>query len=57
MDGAKVSDALLKRASALRDQANTDDANNANGAFDIAEFVIDDFNYRQRILNDALRLE
>ena len=56
-DGAKVSDALLKRAKLLRDQAAVDDANTSDGsgAFDVAEMVFDNFGYRQRILNTALR--
>lgn len=53
-DGRAVSDALLKRAAALRKQA--DDADMAaGGAFDVAEMVFDDFSWRERLVNQALR--
>jgi hypothetical protein len=53
-DGAKVSDALLKRAALLRAQANDDDVA-SDGAFDIAEMVVDTFTYRQHWWNGMLR--
>lgn len=52
-DGRAVSDALLKRAEALRKQA--DDADAVGGAFDIAEMVFDDFSWRERWINQTLR--
>lgn len=48
-DGAKVSDALLKRAAALRAQEDS------TGAFDIAEMVVNDFSERERLYNEILR--
>jgi len=51
-DGAKVSDALLKRAAKLREQAEDDDT---GAAFDWAELVYDDFGARERIIGEALR--
>lgn len=48
-DGAKVSDALLKRAAALRAQEDS------TGAFDIAELVVNDFSERERLYNEILR--
>jgi hypothetical protein len=53
-DGAKVSDALLKRADRLREQAASvgelDDA-----GFEIAELVVDPFTERERVWKEALR--
>ena len=51
-DGAKLSDALLKRAAKLREQAEADDT---GAAFDWAELVYDDFSARERIIDEALR--
>jgi len=51
-DGARVADALLKRAVLLREQAA---ANIAGGPFDWAEMVVTDFNARERVYNEALR--
>ena len=51
-DGAKTSDALLKRAKLLRAQAEDDDTSGA--AFDFAELVYDDFSAREQIINEAL---
>jgi len=48
-DGAKVSDALLARAAGLRAAAAAD------GSFDWGEMVVDDFSYRERLYNQALR--
>ena len=53
-DGAKVSDALLKRAQGLRDQADTEDESGEMG-FDIAEMVYDDFSFREKIVKEAER--
>ena len=49
-DGAKVSDALLKRAQVLRAQAASEDE-----AFDIAEMVLNQFSFEQHVWNEALR--
>jgi len=54
-DGAKVSDALLKRAAQLREQADKEEAGEAGGAFDWAEQTPTDFAYRERLWNEALR--
>jgi hypothetical protein len=54
-DGVSVSDALLKRAALLRKQADADEASESGGSFDIAEWVVDDFGYRQQLINDAMR--
>ncbi len=54
-DGAKVSDALLKRAAALRVQAEEAEAAEDGGAFDVIEMVPNMFAYRERIYNEALR--
>jgi hypothetical protein len=51
-DGAKVSDALLKRAAELRKQ---DEADDVDGAFGYAEQVVNSFSERERLLNQALR--
>jgi len=56
-DGAKVSTALLERARQLRKLADEVDALGADGAFDIAEVIVDDFTWRSKIWNDALRLQ
>lgn len=53
VDGAKASDALLKRATALRGQAES--ADQASGLFDVAEFAVDDFSTREILRNAALR--
>jgi hypothetical protein len=50
-DGAKVSDALLKRAAGLREAENND----PSGSFDIAENVYDNFSRRERWLKYAQR--
>jgi hypothetical protein len=50
-DGAKVSDALLKRAQVLRAQAAAEDY-----TFDIAEWAsLSAFNFEQHVWNEALR--
>lgn len=53
-DGAKVSDALLKRAKTLRDQADKEDDDAAGDGFDIVTMVVDDFTARQALLGEAL---
>jgi hypothetical protein len=53
-DGAKVSDALLRRADKLRQQADDDEAAEDAG-FDVAEMVVDDFTYRERMVKEMLR--
>ena len=55
-DGAKVSDALLKRAKALRDQVDSEEAK-AGGGFEIAELVTDTFTWRERLAKQSLRDE
>lgn len=53
-DGARTSDALLKRAALLRGQADADDA--ASGElFDWAEMVTNDFSARERLTAAWLR--
>jgi hypothetical protein len=53
-DGAKVAAELRANAKALRDQANEDTS--GDGLFDIAEWVVDDATARQRLVNEALRV-
>lgn len=58
-DGAKVSDALLKRAAQLRSQADKADADaeaaEDGGLFDIAEMPTTAFAYRERLVKEAQR--
>lgn len=54
-DGARTSDALLKRADGLRKQADVDDLAVAGAAFDMAEMLIDDFQAREWLWNEAVR--
>lgn len=54
-DGAKTAAALMQRAAALRQQADRDDAAASGGAFDVAEWVVSDFAWRERILSQDLR--
>lgn len=54
-DGAKTSDALLKRAKLLRDQADRADAAEDGGAWDIAEWTVSEFAKRERLNNQWLR--
>jgi len=54
-DGAATSNALLKRAAELRKQADREEAAEGGGSFDIAEMVVDDFTFRRRLWNEALR--
>lgn len=51
-DGARVAEALLKRAESLRAQ---DAAAEVDGLIDIAEMVVDDFSARERLWKEALR--
>jgi hypothetical protein len=53
-DGAKTSDALLKRAALLREQAAEQDDIDGAG-FDWAETVNTDFQARERVWKQALR--
>ncbi len=54
-DGAKVSDALLKRAAKLRAQAEEAEATEDGGGFDVIEMVPNAFAYRERVWNEMLR--
>lgn len=53
-DGAKVAAELRANASALRAQANSDPT--GEGEIDIAEWIVDDFTGRTRLLNEFERL-
>lgn len=53
-NGAETAAALLKRAAVLRAQADEEDAV-TTAEFDIAEWVVDGFSYRERIDKEALR--
>lgn len=55
-DGAKTSDALLKRAALLRAQAAAESEDNIDGSnIDIAEMVIDGWQAADFAINSALR--
>lgn len=56
-DGAKLSDALLKRAGLLRQQASFEiaDVEDGEGLFDIAEEIYDNFGRREHRWNEVLR--
>lgn len=54
VDGAKASDALLKRAAGLRKQADEADARDG-GMFDVAELAIPPFGDIARLRNELLR--
>lgn len=54
-DGPAVAASLLKRAGELRSQADRDDQIEEGGAFDIAEWVVDDFSARERMAKEWLR--
>lgn len=54
-DGAKTSDALLKRAKLLRDQADRADAAEDGGSWDIAEWNVSEFAGREILHNSWLR--
>jgi len=53
-DGAKVAAELRANAAALRSQAVTGD--DSEGLIDVAEWIVDDFTYRKRIINEFDRL-
>lgn len=48
-DGAKVAEALMKRAKSLREQEES------VGSFDVAEMVVNDFGERERIWKELQR--
>lgn len=54
-DGAKTSDALLKRAALLRKQADDADAAEDGGSWDIAEWAVSEFAGRELLYNQWLR--
>ena len=54
-DGAKTSDALLKRAALLRQQAVDAEAGEDGGGFDVIEMVPNAFAFREHVFNDWLR--
>lgn len=54
-DGAKTSDALLKRAALLRKQADDADAAEDGGSWDIAEWSVSEFAARELLYNQWLR--
>ena len=55
VDGPAVAQSLRTRASDLREQADRDDMLESGGAFDIAEWVVDTFTWRQYEQNEAVR--
>lgn len=54
-DGAAVARELRQQAGELRSQAADEEANEEGGAFDIAEWVVDDFSSRERLYKEMLR--
>jgi len=54
-NGPAVAAALMTRAARLRSEAEAEEAGDAGGAFDIAEWIVDDFSARERIWKEALR--
>jgi hypothetical protein len=54
-DGAKVSDALLKRADKLRSQAQEEEDLAVGDSFAVVEWIVDPFTARQAIVHDAYR--
>lgn len=54
-DGPAVATALMKRAAELRAQADRDELAEEGGAFEIAEWVVDDFSSRERLAKEWLR--
>ena len=56
-DGAKVSDALIKRAEKLREQARIEEGYQAGGSFDYAEQVTGNFAYKERMWDEIMRTE
>jgi hypothetical protein len=58
LDGASVSNAILKRAELLRQQAGLIDPTTGQpnyAGFDIAEQVVDAHSFRERVVDEALR--
>jgi hypothetical protein len=55
MDGTAVAKSLLDRAATLRDQSTSEEAVSDDGAFDIAEWAVTDFAYRERMGDQAQR--
>jgi hypothetical protein len=55
MDGPAVARSLLDRALRLRTYADAEDAQEGAGAFDIAEWTVNDFAAREIETNIALR--
>jgi len=55
MDGPAVARSLLDRAARLRTQADAEEAQSEAGGFDVAEQVVDQFSWRQRVYGEALR--
>jgi hypothetical protein len=53
-DGAKTGEALLGRATLLRQQAAADDAATGFAGFEIAEMVVDDFTWREQVAQSLL---
>lgn len=56
-DGPDEAQALMARAKALREQADRDDQAQDGGAFDVAEWVVDDFSFRDRLAKEAQRAQ
>ena len=54
-DGPAEADALRRLALEYQEKADLAEAGEAGGAFDIAELVVDDFTYRERLDKEALR--
>jgi len=54
-DGAKTSAELRALAKRFRDEDAAAESESEDGAFDIAEMVLDDFSYRERVAAEALR--
>lgn len=55
-DGPAVAKELRERAKSLRDLADRDDQAADGGSFDIAEWVVDDFSGRERLVKEDLRI-
>jgi hypothetical protein len=53
-DGAKLAESLLARAKLLRQQAEADDADAGYAGFEIAEVIVDDFAWREQVINSSL---
>lgn len=54
-DGPAVAAELRQRAKLLREQALEDEAKEADGAFDVAEWVLTPWQRRDKIINERLR--